>query len=543
MNYKYLLALTGVFIIALILRVYNLTNLPYGFHVDEVKAGWNAYSILKTGMDDRGNRLPLYYDSFGDFRPTGIIYSIIPSLMFFGKSIFAVRLTPALIGAITVVPIFLILNLLFANKLKTIGLAGSMLLALNPWHIIISRATSESVIAIFLALFGIYFILKTIRTNQWRFAVLCLLSFGFSYFFYHSIRVLAPLFVIIIVFLDRIYLKSAQNYTKPLLVILSLIALTGVFMSSKQSQGRLSQVSLISDFQVSYEIQKMPNEEDFGHVLTARIFHNRIASYIRRFTEEYISYFGTGFLIDDSLAKPIRYNVPYVGLISYIELVFLLLGISVLWQRKEVGLFAILLLLAPIPAAVTNEDSPNLQRAAFMIPFLIFIESYGVYLLFKAKGNVKIFLFILIAGYFLNFIYFWHMYTIHQKFSLATYYRDGGNVELIAELNKIKSDYKQIILSSHPDDLTPWVAFFSDKNPKELNGNIDSKMIDNIIFSGQRCPAILTFPENMKDILVVDAEGCELKESFKQKYKLKLVKTIKRPDESPPYYLWSNKLN
>ena len=65
-KYKFIIL---IFLLALGLRIYKLGTFPVGFHVDEVKVGWNALSILKTGKDDWGNRLALYYNSFGDFRP------------------------------------------------------------------------------------------------------------------------------------------------------------------------------------------------------------------------------------------------------------------------------------------------------------------------------------------------------------------------------------------------------------------------------------------------------------------------------------------
>src|SRR3989344_1914413 len=101
---KYLLF---IFLLALFLRVWQLGTVPDGFHIDEVKVGWNAYSILKTGLDDRGNSLALYYNSFGDFRPTGIFYITIPSILLFGKNEFAVRFPSALLGALTVFPLYL----------------------------------------------------------------------------------------------------------------------------------------------------------------------------------------------------------------------------------------------------------------------------------------------------------------------------------------------------------------------------------------------------------------------------------------------------
>jgi len=502
-----------VLILALVVRLYALDSVPYGFHVDEVKAGWNAYSILQTGRDDKGNFLPVYYDSFGDFRPAGLIYLIIPSLLIFGKTIFAVRLPFALFGALTIVPIYFLALEIFKNK--KVAILAALLLALNPWHIIASRSTSESVIAVFLTLWGLYFFIKNKSFLTYLFFIL---SFGF----YHNIRVLAPIFLVVIMFFRK---PSRQQIVTFILILITSVA---IFLSP-ESRGRMSQVSLKSDFQVLYEVTKMPNEEGPGHVLEARIFHNRVAAYIRRFAEEYKEYFGTDFLLG-TIAKPIRYTVPYMGLLTYIEFVLVILGLFWVAKKPELLMIIALLVLSPLPAAITNEDVPNLQRAIFMVPFLMIIMAYGFYGLTKLSAKWKFIFGVVLTVYVLNFVYFCHMYFIHQKMSIATYYRDGGNVELIEKLKEIKSNYNKIILSNSPDDLLPWVNF----------GFENTSDFDNFVFSKDKCPLQKMMDEKKivdKNDLFVDAEGCVYDPKLYPRYKIIDVATIHRPDGSPPYYL------
>ena len=41
--------------LAVVLRFYNLSQVPIGFNDDEAAFGYNAYSILKTGRDEWGS--------------------------------------------------------------------------------------------------------------------------------------------------------------------------------------------------------------------------------------------------------------------------------------------------------------------------------------------------------------------------------------------------------------------------------------------------------------------------------------------------------
>src|SRR5260221_6128273 len=147
-----------IFILALFLRLYKLDQFPLGFHVDEAKVAWESFSILKTARDDHGNFLALYYNSFGDYRPTGIFYATIPSLILFGRTNFAVRFPSALFGALTIFPVYFLA--LTITKNKSVAFISALLLAIIPWDIATSRAPSEVVISCFLILFSLALVNK-----------------------------------------------------------------------------------------------------------------------------------------------------------------------------------------------------------------------------------------------------------------------------------------------------------------------------------------------------------------------------------------------
>lgn len=143
-----------IFFIALFLRTYALSSIPVGLHGDEVSIGYNAYSLLKTARDQDGNFLPLSFDQFGNFRAPGYQYIAVPFIALLDLNALSVRLPAAIFGSLTILVFYLFLVELFRNK--NIALIGSFLLAILPWHINISRGTSEAVISSFFVLLGIY---------------------------------------------------------------------------------------------------------------------------------------------------------------------------------------------------------------------------------------------------------------------------------------------------------------------------------------------------------------------------------------------------
>src|SRR3990172_600006 len=131
-----------IILLAAFLRLYQLEKVPPGFHIDEVTVGYNAYSLMETGRDENGNFLPLYIDSFGDFRPAGYFYLTIPAIKFLGLTEFAVRFSSALFGVLTVILLFFLAEKIFKNRF--VAFLSAFLLAVSPWHVIVTRATSES---------------------------------------------------------------------------------------------------------------------------------------------------------------------------------------------------------------------------------------------------------------------------------------------------------------------------------------------------------------------------------------------------------------
>src|SRR3989338_1078025 len=91
-----------------LLRFWGLGENPPGLYWDEASLGWNAYSVLKTGLDEHGRFLPVdTFFAFGDYKPPLYIYAAVPSIWIFGLNEFAVRApSVAAGGALTIVTYF-----------------------------------------------------------------------------------------------------------------------------------------------------------------------------------------------------------------------------------------------------------------------------------------------------------------------------------------------------------------------------------------------------------------------------------------------------
>ncbi|MFZ5845513.1 MAG: hypothetical protein ACOY0S_03540, partial [Patescibacteria group bacterium] len=158
-------ALIFILLLATFLRLYQLNRVPPSPSLDEVSLGYNAYSILKTGRDEYGTKLPLILRAYDDFRPALYAYLIIPFLPIFGLSVLAVRLPAVILSLVTVGVTYLLANELWSppKKISTgpieinAGLMASLLLAISPWHVYLSRLGHETNLGLTLVVLGVYF--------------------------------------------------------------------------------------------------------------------------------------------------------------------------------------------------------------------------------------------------------------------------------------------------------------------------------------------------------------------------------------------------
>jgi len=466
----------------------SLQSLPQSFHTDELFAGYVGKYILIHGQDIYGNIFPLYFDKFGDFRPIGNFWLSGFSTLILGLNEFAVRLPSAFFGALSVFPVFLLVKELFRKE--KIALLSSFFLAILPWHIVLSRSTSEGVIGMFFLVFSVYFGFLYIRKRSLKFLVFSLLLGLATYLFYHVYRLLMPFIFLPIPFL----VHDTKHRIRLAFFVGIFFTVTLILSITNFGSGRFSQVAFYKNETLNNAIEKFTIGEGQNNILTARAFHNKAVIYTREFIRQYITYYSVDFLFEDK-GLPDRYVVPNQGLLFYgfipILLLFFLYFRPFSKDHKIAWYIMYLLFLMPLPAALTNEDSPNLHRSMLMI--LPFVVAMGIGInSFWVDSNKKIRnIFVIGLALFitLEFIFFWHQYSIHQK-SYKPVFRNQGQKELINYVLKNRSGYTTIYMPLE-GDLPLYYLFFAQKMDKIEKGKIQKKIkvefMDNIQFVDNSC--------------------------------------------------------
>lgn len=532
-----------IFFLALFLRTYKLSSFPVGFHGDEAEIGYNAFSLLQTGRDKNGQFLPLATDQWGDFRPTGYHYTAILPIAIFGLNEFATRLPAAIFGSLTTIIFFFLVKELWENH--RLAVLATFFLAINPWHVIISRATSESVISLFWIILGAYFFLKAVKTRQANNGLLGLayLFFALSFLFYHAARFFTPLLAF---FLTIFYCRRRPEKRK-LFIGLNLSLIIAFFVVFIASKGltRPFDISIFHHQETQLVIEEQIREDQF-HPWLVRFFHNKPFGYSLVFLENYFQHFTANFLFFKG-GLPSRYSIPWTGNFYLAEAFFMIMGFCLLvsrgWQKKSLNYLLPIFwtIIGPLPAALTFEDIPNLQRSSLMLPGLVMIIAYGLVKLMKLIRPARLkkaILILLTVALAYNFAFFLHHY-FHHSLTHQPWHRSVGEKELIASLAELAPQFTRIITTSYDDNNLVFYLFYTQFSPKkfqELGSPRDKNFLNfqNLTYVYDHCPLKgdeKNEAEGELGVLYVNIGPCQLPKNAEK------IRSIRRTDDTEAFQL------
>ncbi len=447
-----------IILLASILRIYNVNHNPKSMYGDSLTLVYDAYSILKTGMDQTGQFLPVYF-SMGGGRPPVYIYATIPFVALLGPTAIAARSVSILSG----IGIVLLLYLICLRLSRKIALYAALLAAITPWELSLSRGAFESHFALFLGLLGLYAFLKRGENNKWLF--ISAISFVLSMQTYSTYVLTIPLFVFLLMYSEGF--KTFKQIVKPSMIIFLTLILMSLLFSvyisySRGSKDRFTNIQIFNQPDLQNQLASKVKSERAYSLLNPELadkFHNRVLANLSVLTENYANNFGLRFLFLQGDRNP-RHNPASSGELFWFCLPLLILGgFSLYRNNKKVFLF-VFLWASITPIAGSLVGAPHALRNSFMLPPLLILCAHG----FPKSKRIKFLLlifFLIQLPFFINRFYFLSPNLNAQFWS----YSAKKATELALE-NKNKYDY--IFLSTSIPDMEFAYPVYTRVEPKDF---------------------------------------------------------------------------
>lgn len=547
------LALAAILVIASVTRFYQLGNIPAGLTNDEANNGYDAYAILKTGRDQWGDPQPYtYLKGFGDYRLPLYTYSVIPSVAIFGLNEFAVRFPSAVFG---VASVFLAYVLGWQiTKRKRIGLTAAAILALNPWHIAMSRVGIESNLGVLI--FEAALLAFLYGLTRPRLLIPAAILFVATIYTYTTYTVFTPLFILAAAWVT--YGELAKHRKLSLISIALFFLLLVPLLSEgrfKTAQSRATQVNFLKDKALvdGVSLKRAACQQAYPQTV-CQILENKPILYARQFAANYLNHFSPAFLAIHGADN--QYSaLPKHGLIYVTEFLLFIVGLYFLFAKRtqHSALLVAWLALAPLADSATGDG--HYSRYLVILPAIQLTAAYGAVTLVDNLRKIKpILAGALIALVLFEFVSFAVSYTSYFPAAYARYSHYGYKV-LFAKISTLKDTYDNFILSSRVNDTKHYIfyLFYNAYDPAlyqsrktmavtpEDNGWLRVARIDSLYF----VPAISIPDELVKSgtyhLLLIGAPG-EFSEKVVVKYAIRdhfgkpifyLIDVTKNPDYIP----------
>lgn len=572
--------LIGIFLVASILRLWKLADVPVSLFGDELDVGYQAYSILKTGKDYYGNFMPIHFHSLAEWRAPLYLYSSVPTVAVFGISPLGVRLPAAIFGILGVVAFYFLVKELAKyngvsdpdNLLATISAA---LLAVSPWHIQYSRAGFEVTELLLFLTLGLLFFFKSISKseNDGKWLWLSVIFFTLTPWVYSTAKLFTP---ILLIFLFVLFRKEVLSISKKYLLksilaglIIGLpIAYSTIFGGGAQ---RFDYIGIFTDPTMESEVgtDRLNDAHARGETGTGlnptlfdRATHNKFTFVGDNFLRNFLQPFSADFLFNNGDPNP-RHSIHEMGQLYKVEIIPLILGLILFFSAKKFSLkikslLAFWILAGILPASLTRDGGNHATRLILILLPLMFLVAYGL------KEGLELFVkklrpFIIIGYSFLFifcFFFYQHNYWVHNPTYSERWWHAGFG-EAVYEVKKIDKDFDKVVISTNGEP--PWIFFaawyeyspetwqknFPIGNDVDVVGLGKVSHIDKFIFGsfsgglyewGKTIDSKTLFLATAKDVnvnLILEPE--------RTPSEIKLIKSIAFPSGEPAYYLFTGR--
>ncbi len=462
-----------VLIIALatFVRFYKLSEVPPSYSWDEAAIGYDAYSIAQTGKDQWGEKLPLAFKSFGEYKLPFHIYTTAIIYKLFGFTVVGVRFGSAVLGVVNVYLLYLIVKKWTANV--RLSLAASFFLAISPWHIQFSRVSWETNYALLFFLLGLLSFIGFVKyKKRWYLLLLSSLFFSLTLFTYNAAKVFVPLFLTVV---GAFYFKKLKNnialsLTASIIILMAIAV--NLFTPELSGMSRLSQLSLDPNRVVSTKTYYLTNSV--------------LLSKFQMVTEQYIAHFDPVFLFISGDPNP-RHSSQIVGQFYIFDLVFILLGVVLLVKRRNK--FALIVLawffMAFLPSSIVREY-PHASRSMFALGGWQIVSALGLLSILDLKVKFRLnqlVTFFVILGVFINYF----NYYVNEYPNKYSQYWQYGYKQVFEFIKDNYDKYDKIVITRKYGEPQIFALFYMQYNPEKYladKGLVRQKVGDWVVVGG-----------------------------------------------------------
>lgn len=383
----------GILAVGVAVRLFRFGQVPPGLGQDEAAIGYDTFALLHYGIDRSGFHNPVMFVSWGSGMDAINGYLVMPFIAVLGLSPLSVRAGNLLAGLVSLVVFYLLARRTGGSKVALLAL---FMLAISPWHIMISRMAQDGNLfpALFLAAVTCLVIgleRAWVLTVSAALFALCLFAYGPSYLVVPSFLGLAGIYVL---YWRKVTLAQC---VLPALVLAAVASPIVAYVAINRFGWESVQTPLFS-------IPRLTGPARYESV--SAIFAANFVPVVLNDAKAALKLLLTQ---DDG---QIWNAIPGYGFMYMFSLPFVVIGVATsavgIWKAKRYDPACFVMLWLLVGGELALLERVNINRINIVYLPLTYYLAVGILYV----GRLRIVLAAIVAGYAVAFVLFAHAYFV-----------------------------------------------------------------------------------------------------------------------------------
>ena len=405
-------------LIGISVRIFLFGSVPPGLNQDEASTGYDAYSILNYGMDRNGFHNPIHLVAWGSGQSALYAYFAMPFISIFGLTVTAIRAVNLLFGIISIFIFYFTVKRVSNGQISILSL---FLLAISPWHIMLSRWALDA--NLFPSIFLIAVFLLVLSFDHKRILPVSLFFFALSCYAYATSFFIVPVFLLI-TFSYLLYHKKVSFKILGTAMPIFIITALPIFLFIVINHFKMNSVDA-----VLFSIPKLTGPTRFSTSSSLFSSDFLVTSY-----NNFIDLIKIIYTQSDGL---IWNSIPEYGIVYLFSLPFLIIGLVKLVSENVFSrsfqksfVFLAWIIVSFLSGILMH---PNINRINILFIPLVYLTAVGIYYVLKINRFfiVPIIILYLVAFSMFSFNYF----TIYPEKTEQNFYGSFGEAINYASQN------------------------------------------------------------------------------------------------------------
>lgn len=448
---------TQIILIVLIyqfLCLYKITDIPYGYNIDEAGTAVDAYFLANFGVDRYNTSWPIYFMNYGGGQNALNQYLCAIAVRLFGFNMLQIKIPGVVVNIIGLIHLIKLFQRIFNKKY---GLITGLIYQISPYGIMRSRTVLESNLALPIMIIAIYYTYKAVeecRDGAVRYWIISGILYGLvCYAYIYELPIIGIYLILQLAYCikhKKINVKQAVQFSIQLIMmLLPLIIFNLVNIFGTQT---------IQLFGISFVKLAKYRSDD--------VMHGSIVQKLLILIK--VIFYGDGLQYNDS-----GFGVFYIISIIIIAYSILVNYKKLNFRKYTFKTFLVFLLISNIVMNILNVTNCNKFSTGYISILMILILGIISY---KKLQKQKVIQIVVTIQYIMQFMAFGTWYYTQDSRETLGQFQMGSFVEAVDDIEKLSNEDTQVIHQTEKKTVYELMRLLDNKQdtPEYFNGMPDN---------------------------------------------------------------------